>query len=95
MALEDKVIALEKFVAILEEKLELLEQAQFNIQDIDNSKFDKLHKLLRSNSLGKKCDECNYIARNEAGLVTLIIILERNMEMKIFRNTIVLFMKMV
>ena len=30
-ALEDKVIALEKFVARLEVKLELLEQAQFSI----------------------------------------------------------------
>ena len=53
----------------MEEKLELLEQAQFKIQDIDNSEFDKLHTLVRSKSLERKNDQWNYIARNEARLV--------------------------
>ena len=65
-ALEDKVISLEKLVVRLEEKLELLAQENYGIEATDYSTFDKFHQLVRSDSLERKCDQCN--ARNKARL---------------------------
>ena len=59
---------MEKFVVRLEEKIELLVQCCYNIEGTDFSTFDKLHPLIRSDSLERKCEECNYVARNEAKL---------------------------
>ena len=52
----------------MEEKLELLAQYCYYIEGTDFSTFDKLHPLIRSDSLERKCEECNYVARNEAKL---------------------------
>ena len=43
-------------------------QSRYDIEGTDFSTFDKLHPLVRSNSLERKCDECSYVARNEAKL---------------------------
>ena len=48
--------------------MELLTQHCYNIEETDVSTFDKLHPLIRSDSLKRMCDECNYVARNEAKL---------------------------
>ena len=66
--LEAKVSALEKFVVRLEEKLELLEHEDKGIEETDFSTFDKLHALVRSDSLKRTCEQCEFVARNEARL---------------------------
>ena len=66
-ALQEKVDALEKFVARLEERLEMFEQRYVkDAKLVDYSSFDKLHSLVRSKSLEVKCDRCKYAARNKA-----------------------------
>ena len=59
---------MEKFVVRLEEKLELLEHEEKGIEETDYSTFDKLHTLVRSESLKRTCEQCEYVARNEARL---------------------------
>ena len=66
--LEAKVFALEKFVVTLEEKLELLEHEDKCIEETDHSTFDKLHTLVRSDSLKRKCEHCEFVVRKEARL---------------------------
>ena len=64
--LEAKVSALEKFVVRLEEKLELLEHEDKAIEETDLSTFDKLHTLVGSDLLKRTCEQCEFVARNEA-----------------------------
>jgi hypothetical protein len=66
--LEDKVKTLEKFVAKLEEKVEILDLSRQGFNHSDFSGFDKFHNLIRSNSLEMKCDQCEYVGRNVARL---------------------------
>ena len=66
--LEAKVSALEKIVVRLEEKLELLEHEDKGIEETDFSTFDKLHTLVRSDSLKRTCEQCEFVARNKARL---------------------------
>ena len=50
-ALQEKVDALEKFVATLEERLKMCEQSKKNAKLVDYSLFDKLHSLVKTNTL--------------------------------------------
>ena len=43
-------------------------QSRYDIERTDFRTIDKLHPLVRSNSLERKCGECSYVARNEAKL---------------------------
>ena len=45
-----------------------MEYEDKGIEETDYSTFDKLHTLVRSDSLKRKCEQCEFVARNEARL---------------------------
>ena len=66
--MEERVRVLETFVVRIEDNLEILEYDKKSADNTDYSSFDHLQRLLRSNSLEGKCDECDNVSRNKARL---------------------------
>ena len=61
ICLAAEVFAWEKFVVRLVEKLELMEFEDKGIEETDYSTFDKLHTLVRSDSLKKNVNNVNLL----------------------------------